>query len=71
MADKLTRRDFVCDSAVAVAGLAMGLTAIRTICAGNPTKRKTGKLLNYNSATCGEPVRQMARELRMKVVEEA
>jgi len=45
---KVTRREFVCDSAAAAAGIAAGLTAARTICAGNPTGEQTGKILNYN-----------------------
>ena len=49
MADnKLTRREFVRDSAVVAAGLAAGLTATKTIHAGNPGKEDTSKILNYN-----------------------
>ncbi|HUT14472.1 MAG TPA: aldo/keto reductase [Thermoguttaceae bacterium] len=48
MAEKLTRRQFVRDGAVASAALAAGLTATRTVLAGNPTDEDTGKILNYN-----------------------
>ena len=49
MADnKLTRREFVCDSAVAAAGAAVGLTATKTVHAGNPANEDTSKILNYN-----------------------
>ena len=45
---KLTRRDFVCDSALAAAGAALGLTATKTVYAGNPTEEDTSKILSYN-----------------------
>jgi aryl-alcohol dehydrogenase-like predicted oxidoreductase len=49
MADgKLTRRDFVCESTLAAAGLAWGLTATKTVYAGNPTKEDTSKIRSYN-----------------------
>ena len=49
MADsKLTRREFVCESALAAAGLAVGLTATKTVYAGNPTKEDTTKIPSYN-----------------------
>ena len=48
MADKLTRREFVRDTAVTAAGVAAGLTATYTVHAGNPEKADTGKILNYN-----------------------
>jgi len=48
--DKLTRRQFVHDSAVAAAGLAVGLTATKTVYAGNPAKEDTSKILGYNPA---------------------
>jgi aryl-alcohol dehydrogenase-like predicted oxidoreductase len=49
MADnKLTRRGFVVDSAWAAAGAALGLTATKTVYAGNPTKEDTSKIPSYN-----------------------
>src|SRR6056297_81103 len=48
MAEELSRRDFVRDSAVSAAALAAGLTATKTIMAGNPTAEDTSKVLNYN-----------------------
>jgi aryl-alcohol dehydrogenase-like predicted oxidoreductase len=46
--DKLTRREFVCDSALAAAGLALGLTATKTVYAGNPGQEDTSKIPSYN-----------------------
>jgi len=48
MSDKVTRREFVRDGAVAAAGIAAGLSASRTVYAGNPTNKKTDGILNYN-----------------------
>ena len=48
MADKVTRRKFVRDGVVAAAGVAAGLTATKTVFAGNPAHEKTDKILNYN-----------------------
>jgi aryl-alcohol dehydrogenase-like predicted oxidoreductase len=45
---QFTRREFVRDSAVAAAGLAIGLAGIETVHAGNPEKADTSKILNYN-----------------------
>ena len=45
---QFTRREFVRDSAVAAAGVAVGLTATETVHAGNPEKADTSKILNYN-----------------------
>jgi aryl-alcohol dehydrogenase-like predicted oxidoreductase len=47
MEKKVTRREFVRDSAVAAA-LAAGLTPTYTVHAGNPEKADTGKILSYN-----------------------
>jgi len=49
MAEKVTRRRFVRDSAVAAASVAAGLAATKTIQAGNPKKEDTSKILNYNA----------------------
>ena len=50
MADsKLNRRVFVCESALAAAGLAVGLTATKTVRAGNPTQEDTSKIPSYNA----------------------
>ena len=50
MADsKLSRREFVVDSAWAAAGAAFGLTATKTVYAGNPTKEDTSKIPSYNA----------------------
>jgi aryl-alcohol dehydrogenase-like predicted oxidoreductase len=46
--DNLNRREFVYEGALAAAGLAVGLTATKTVYAGNPAKEDTGKILNYN-----------------------
>jgi len=50
---KITRRDFLCESAAAAAGTAAvgaaaGLAATRTVYAGNPTGEDISKILNYN-----------------------
>jgi len=47
-ADRLTRRQFVRDSALTAAAMAVGLTATKTVLAGNPTDEDTSKILNYN-----------------------
>ncbi len=47
--DKLTRRDFVYGSALATAGVALGLTATKTVSAGNPQQEDTSKIVSYNS----------------------
>jgi aryl-alcohol dehydrogenase-like predicted oxidoreductase len=46
MSSKLTRREFVRDSAAAA--VAAGLTVTQTLRAGNPSKQNTSKILNYN-----------------------
>ncbi len=46
--DKLTRREFVCESAAAAAGLAFGLTATKTVYAGNPAGEDTSQIRSYN-----------------------
>jgi len=49
MADnRLTRREFVRDSAVVAAGVAAGLKATETVAAGNPENADTSKIMNYN-----------------------
>jgi aryl-alcohol dehydrogenase-like predicted oxidoreductase len=49
MADNsLTRREFVCEGTLAAAGLALGLTATKTVQAGNPGQEDTSKILSYN-----------------------
>ena len=48
MADRLTRRQFVRDSALTAAAMAAGLTATKTVWAGNPHGEDTSKILNYN-----------------------
>ena len=49
MADnKVTRREFVRDGAMAAVGVAAALTPTYTIASGNPAKADTGKILNYN-----------------------
>lgn len=45
---RLTRRQFTSDTALAAAGLALGLTATRTIQAGNPARDDTSKIPSYN-----------------------
>ena len=50
MANKrLTRREFVREGTAAAAGIAVGLTATKTIRAGNPEGDDTSKVLNYNA----------------------
>jgi aryl-alcohol dehydrogenase-like predicted oxidoreductase len=49
MADKLTRREFVRDTAVLVAGAAAGLKATYTVAAGNPQQADTSKIRSYNA----------------------
>ena len=46
---KITRRDFVRDAAVTVAGGAIALSPIFTVHAGNPENYDTGKIVNYSS----------------------
>lgn len=46
--NRLTRRDFVRDTAAVAAGAAFGLTPTYTVAAGNPEKADTDKILNYN-----------------------
>ena len=41
--EKLSRREFVCESALAAASVAVGLTATKTVHAGNPEKRTLPK----------------------------
>jgi len=49
MADlKVTRREFVRDTAVAAAGAAIGLGSTLTVHAGNPEGADTSKIVNYN-----------------------
>ena len=49
MADgKLNRRDFVYESALGAAGVAFGLTATKTIQAGNPSQEDTSHIPSYN-----------------------
>jgi aryl-alcohol dehydrogenase-like predicted oxidoreductase len=45
---KLTRREFVRDTAVVAAGVAAGLSGTYTVAAGNPQQADTSKILNYN-----------------------
>jgi len=45
---RVNRRDFVCTSAAAAAGMAVGLGGTYTIAAGNPQRADTSKILNYN-----------------------
>ena len=47
-AEPVTRRQFVRDTAVAAAGVAVGLTPIFTVHAGNPEQVETAKIVNYN-----------------------
>ena len=49
MSDKVTRRRFVRDGALSAATLASGLTATKTVYAGNPSDDDTSGILNYNS----------------------
>jgi len=48
MPDRVTRRQFVRDSATAAAAIAAGLPAAKTAHADTPTRENTGKILNYN-----------------------
>jgi len=48
MADKLTRRDFIRDSAVAAAAVSAGLTAAGAARGDTKPKADTSKILNYN-----------------------
>ena len=48
MSEKITRREFVRDGAVAAAGMAAGLSATYTVHAGNPEEADTSKIVNYN-----------------------
>jgi len=48
MTHKVTRREFVRDSAIAAAGVTAGLAGTYTVAAGNPAKADTSKILNYN-----------------------
>lgn len=47
---KLNRRDFVYESALGAAGVAFGLTATKTILAGNPSQEDTSHIPSYNPA---------------------
>ncbi|MBN2476596.1 MAG: aldo/keto reductase [Pirellulales bacterium] len=49
MSEKVTRREFVRDSAVAAASVAAGLTATYTVATGNPAQADTSAILNYNA----------------------
>lgn len=46
--ENVSRREFVCESALAAAGLTIGLTATRTVSAGNPSQEDTSKIPSYN-----------------------
>jgi len=48
MTDRLTRRQFVRDSAAAAAGLSAGIGAAGIVRAGNPEGADTATILNYN-----------------------
>lgn len=48
MARRISRRQFVRDGALTAAAVAVGLTATRTVRAGNPAGDDTGTILNYN-----------------------
>jgi predicted aldo/keto reductase-like oxidoreductase len=50
MADKISRRQFVRDGAVIAAGIAAGLTGVKTAYADNPAGEEPSKILNYNRA---------------------
>lgn len=58
MADKLTRREFVRDTAAVAAGMAAVLTPTYTVHAGNPQQADTSQIVNYNQEMeyrrCGE-----------------
>ena len=47
--ESVTRREFVRDTAVAAAGVAIGLTPTLTVHAANPEKADTSKILSYNA----------------------
>jgi aryl-alcohol dehydrogenase-like predicted oxidoreductase len=49
MTSKVTRREFVRDSAAAAVGVAAGLSATYTVHAGNPAQSDTSKIMNYNA----------------------
>jgi predicted aldo/keto reductase-like oxidoreductase len=46
---RVTRRDFVRDTGLLAAGVALSVAATKTVRAGNPAKEDTSKILNYNS----------------------
>lgn len=48
MAEKVNRREFIRESVAGTAALAAGLSAAGIVRAGNPEKRDTSKILNYN-----------------------
>ena len=49
MADhRVTRRDFVRDTGLLAAGVALSVAATKTVHAGNPAGADTSKILNYN-----------------------
>jgi len=48
MADKMTRRQFVRDTAVAISGVTTALAPAHLVRAGNPGGLDTGAILNYN-----------------------
>ncbi len=48
MSGMISRREFVRDSAVGTAAMYAGMTATRTVYAGNPTQEDTSKIRNYN-----------------------
>ena len=47
--NKLTRREFIYESAAAAAGVAVALSAAPAVLAGNPEKADTSKILNYSA----------------------
>ena len=47
--DKVTRREFVRNTASAAAGIAAGVAATKTVLAGNRSNEDTAGILNYNS----------------------
>ncbi len=47
--DQVTRRDFVRDTGLLAAGVALSAAAATTVHAGNPAGADTSKILNYNS----------------------
>ena len=46
--NRVTRRDFVRDTGLFAAGVALSVAAAKTVQAGNPTGADTSKILNYN-----------------------